>query len=87
MEQRQLLMLFTKLMTREQSGGLVFDESQLRKHVKAVMDTIDTVINTLDDVHSLKVLLFNMGERHALYGVEPDMIPVCCEISQKSETQ
>ena len=83
MEQRQLLILFTKLMTREQSGEFVFNESLLRTHVKEVMDIITTVIKTLDDVHSLKILLFNLGERHALYGVEPDMIPVSLDLSLK----
>ena len=68
--------LFTKLMTREVSGELVFDENLLKIHVKGVMKVMTTVVEQLEQGAELKILLLKIGERHALYGVEPDMIPV-----------
>ena len=63
-------------MTRENSGEVVFDESLLRSHGKTVMETLGTAVVCLDDSSQLTKLLVETGERHAHYGVRPEMIPV-----------
>ena len=63
-------------MTRENSGEVVFDESRLRSHGKTVMETLGTAVVCLDDSSQLTKLLVETGERHAHYGVRPEMIPV-----------
>ena len=74
--ERQLKKLFYQLMTRENSGEVVFDESRLRSHGKTVMETLGTAVVCLDDSSQLTKLLVETGERHAHYGVRPEMIPV-----------
>ena len=63
-------------MTKENSGEFIFDESKLRSHGKMVMDTLGAAVECLDDSSQLTILLVEIGERHAHYGVRPDMIPV-----------
>ena len=75
-QQRQLKKLFTKLMAREFSGELVFDEMKLKAHGKIVMDALGAAVECLDDSTQLTSLLIGIGERHALYGVQPNMVPV-----------
>ena len=75
-QQRQLKKLFTKLMTKENSGEFIFDENKLRAHGKMVMDTLGAAVECLDDSGQLTCLLVEIGERHAYYGVRPEMIPV-----------
>ena len=77
MQQLHLEKLFTKLMTVEKSGEVIFEETKLRGHGKLVMDTLGAAVECLDDSAELTKLLVEIGERHALYGVRPDMIPVC----------
>ena len=77
MQQRQLKKLFTKLMDKESSGEVIFDEFKLRSHGKMVMDTLGAAVECLDDSAQLTKLLVEIGERHALYGVQTDMILVC----------
>ena len=63
-------------MTKENSGEFIFDENKLRSHGKMVMDSLGAAVECLDDSAQLTSLLVEVGERHALYGVRPDMIPV-----------
>ena len=76
MQQRQLSALFTKLMTTGNTGEATFDESKLRSHGKLVMDSLGAAVECLDDSSQLTKLLVEIGERHAIYGVRPDMIAV-----------
>ena len=76
MQQRHLKKLFSKLMTVEQSGEVIFEETKLRGHGKLVMDTLGAAVECLDDSAELTKLLVEIGERHAIYGVRSDMIPV-----------
>ena len=63
-------------MTVEKSGEVIFEETKLRRHGKMVMDTLGAAVECLDDSVELTNLLVEIGERHAVYGVRPDMIPV-----------
>ena len=63
-------------MTTENSGEVIFDESKLRSHGKLVMETLGAAVECLDDSAELTKLLVEIGEKHAHYGVQPDMIPV-----------
>ena len=63
-------------MAREFSGELVFDEMKLKAHGKIVMDALGAAVECLDDSTQLTSLLIGIGERHALYGVQPNMVPV-----------
>ena len=63
-------------MTTEKSGEVVFDENKLRAHATVVMDTLAAAVECLDDSSQLTMLLVDIGERHAHYGVKSDMIPV-----------
>ena len=64
-------------MTREFSGELVIDDEKLKAHGKIVMDALGAAVECLDDSAQLTSLLISVGERHALYGVQADMVPVC----------
>ena len=66
-------------MTREFSGELVtcIDDEKLKAHGKVVMDALGAAVECLDDSSQLISLLISVGERHALYGVQADMVPVC----------
>ena len=64
-------------MTREFSGELVIDDEKLKAHGKIVMDALGAAVECLDDSTQLTSLLISVGERHALYGVQADMVPVC----------
>ena len=78
LQQRHLKKLFAKLMTREFSGELVIDDEKLKAHGKIVMDALGAAVECLDDSTQLTALLIGVGERHALYGVQANMVPVCC---------
>ena len=65
------------MMTREFSGELVIDDEKLKAHGKIVMDALGAAVECLDDSTQLTSLLISVGERHALYGVQADMVPVC----------
>ena len=75
-KEKQLKKLFTDLLTKEKSGEVVFDETKLRSHGTIVMDTLGAAVECLDDSSQLTILLVEIGERHAHYGVRSDMIPV-----------
>ena len=81
--ERQLKKLFYQLMTRENSGEVVFDESRLRSHGKTVMEMLGAAVVCLDDSSQLTKLLVETGERHAHYGVRPEMIPVSTVLGNK----
>ena len=68
-------------MTKEKSGEVVFDENKLRAHATIVMDTLAAAVECLDDSSQLTILLVDIGERHAHYGVRSEMIPVSIRAS------
>ena len=55
----------------------MFDDMKLKAHGKIVMDALGAAVECLDDSSQMTNLLVGIGERHALYGVQPNMIPVC----------
>ena len=75
-QQGQIKKLFTNLMTRRVTGVSVIDESLLKSHAKVVMNALGACVECLDDSGQLTKLLIGIGERHAMYSVTPDLIPV-----------
>ena len=79
--------LFIKIMSKDLAGEILLDETKLKGHGKIVMDALGAAVECLDDSTQLTSLLIGIGERHALYGVQPNMIPVCigsnCSFYQK----
>ena len=64
-------------MSKDLAGEILLDETKLKGHGKIVMDALGAAVECLDDSTQLTSLLIGIGERHALYGVQPNMIPVC----------
>ena len=48
----------------------------MKCHVKIIMQALGTAVECLEDSSQLTELLVGIGERHAMYGVKPYMVPV-----------
>lgn len=63
-------------MSRHAAGERLIDETLLKAHAKVVMNALGASVECLDDSAQLTKLLVGLGERHAMYAVKANMLPV-----------
>ena len=63
-------------MTQNSDGKWVFSDTLVKCHIKIIMQALGTAVESLDDSTQLTELLIGIGERHAMHGVKPYMVPV-----------
>lgn len=74
--QSEMKSLFGKIMVRNDVGDFTIDEEELQNHAAMVMEALGTAVESLEDTSFLTTILIRMGEKHAGYRVEPEMIPL-----------
>lgn len=67
--------LFYRLMVKTESGEEI-DPEKLRTHGTVVMQGLGAAVESLDDSVFLSNILIAVGDRHAKYNVNPEMITV-----------
>jgi hypothetical protein len=82
---KDLKNLFHSLTRVEADGEVVLDEEKLRTHSRIVMDGLGAAVESLEDSVILTNILILMGERHATYNVQPEMVSVSITVVIKSD--
>ncbi|CAM1311400.1 Uncharacterised protein g5672 [Pycnogonum litorale] len=73
----QIRRVFERFLYNGGDGGqALWNMQEIQKHGMLLIETIDLALNGLEDTKNLFQILFELGERHASYGVTEGMFPV-----------
>lgn len=68
--------MFKRMMTQSETGEYDFDWNKLGSHANIVMSALDNAVNGMGDSSYLSKGLEELGERHNMYNVKPEMVPL-----------
>ena len=68
--------MFKRMMTQTETGEYDFDWNKLGNHANIVMNALDNAVDGMGDSSYLSKGLLELGERHKMYSVKPEMVPV-----------
>ncbi|XP_076443042.1 neuroglobin-like [Babylonia areolata] len=67
---------FKRLMTQTETGEYDFDWNKLSNHANIVMNALDNAVDSIQDSSYLSKGLQELGERHKMYSIKPEMVPL-----------
>ncbi|KAL8614635.1 hypothetical protein ACOMHN_066895 [Nucella lapillus] len=67
---------FKRLMTQTETGEYDFDWNKLGNHANIVMNALDNAVDSIDDSSYLSKGLQELGERHKMYSIKAEMVPL-----------
>ncbi|XP_070180556.1 neuroglobin-like [Littorina saxatilis] len=68
--------MFKRMMTQTETGEYDFDWNKLGNHANIVMNALDNAVDGMGDSSYLSKGLTELGERHKMYSVKPEMVPL-----------